>query len=161
VRSSLTTGLDLFDYVEQQNGCDVAAPPPQIPCARPAEELPDDFLCVAQVLRHHVGQGDAIKALEIAQAAGIHLDGTPGSRARRVRHLLEVHFTDLSFPVCADSTGYYRPENADELSHYHANLYGRLRAIALRISTLKKLARIAGYEHAGHTRWQANPPTSA
>jgi len=125
-------------------------------CTATALDLPPAFRAIVGVLENRIGQARAITALEIAAAAGIHPDGTDGSRARRVRQLLEVHFEDLPWPLCADATGYYRPADADELTHYDHNLYGRLISIALRISTLRKLAKRAGWTYAGRGTWSSS-----
>ena len=146
--------MDLFDWA-LENDRKPAAPPPQNPCRRPADELPEEFHAIIRILAERHGQKRAITALQIARAAGIHPNGTDGSRARRIRQTLEVHYSDLPWPICADAQGFYRPENAEDLSHYHANLYGRARSILLRIHNLKLVAKTAGYDYVGRARWEA------
>lgn len=148
---------DLFTWSEKHAGAAIAAPL-QPRCTVPAAGLPSAFRAIVRVLEKRIGQELSITALQIAAAAGLYPDGTDGSRARRIRQLLEVHFDDLPWPLCADATGYYRPIDADELTHYDHNLYGRLHSIALRISTLRKLAKRAGWTYAGHGRWISDTP---
>lgn len=145
--------MDLFAYTQQATGCDPFAAPLPRACDAPADRLPPDCWRLVQVLDTHVGQAAAITAWELAQAAGIHPDGTRGSRERRVRQLIEQHLHRFPWPLCADATGYYRPETADEATHYHRNLYGRLRSIALRIATHRRLCLAAGFTHHGQGRY--------
>ena len=148
--------MDLFTWAEQMASRPIA-PVLQNPFARPAEDVPDEFWAIVHLMHSRIGKDLALTALEIADATELRPDGTPGSRSRHVRHLLEVHFEDLPYVLCADSTGYYRPADTDELSHYHANLRARAVAIFQRLSTFKRLARIAGYHYAGKTRWVREP----
>lgn len=145
--------MDLFDWA-LENDRNPAAPPPQNPCRRPADELPPEFHAIVQVLTDRRGQQHAITALQIARAARIHPNGTDGSRARRIRQTLEVHYSDLPWPICANAHGFYRPQCAQDLSRYHANLYGRARSILLRIRSLKLVAKAAGYDHVFRAHWQ-------
>lgn len=146
--------MDLFTFAETaQPSCTPIAPPMQHPCAAPAQDLPQTFWSIVTILTSRIGKDRAITALQIAAAINLFPDGTDGSRSRRVRDLLELHFPDLPWPLCADDSGYYRPANADELTHYHANLHGRAMAILQRLSTLKRIAPLSGFEYHGHGKW--------
>lgn len=140
--------MDLFAWGERRSR-EAIAPPAQRPGKTPANQLPDDFLAVAETLRHRRGQASAITAWEIAKATGIKPDGSRGSRERYVRELLEKHFLDLPFLIVADRCGFYRPESADDVSHYHRNLRSRLRCLAVRIYGTRRLAQAEGYSHQG------------
>jgi len=147
--------MDLFEHAREQ-GRDPFAPPPQNPCRTPAGALPDEFHAIVSVLRSHIGNRNAITALDIATAAGLWPTCTPATRSRKVRNLIELHDNDLPFFLCGDSNGLYVAQNADDVNHYFRNLDSRIKGIAAKRAARKRQALCDGYVSHGHGLW-SNP----
>ncbi|MBT4822838.1 MAG: hypothetical protein HN742_10845 [Lentisphaerae bacterium] len=157
-REGLTPRMDLFDWATKRDRT-VSAPTPQNPCSTPADALPDEFHAVVDILHHHIGSRNAITALEIATAAELWPTCTPGTRARKIRSLIELHDNDLPFFVCGDSNGLYVAADADDVNHYFRNLTSRIRGIAAKHRARKRRALCDGFIYHGHGQW--SDPESA
>jgi hypothetical protein len=146
--------MDLFDWAhERDRSSPSTAMSPTVPCKLPAEVLPDDFRTVASVLRRRVGADMAITAEDIASAAGLFAGLSRESRRCKVRSVIRRHMLDFDFPVCGDSNGYYIAETPDELAHYHASMHSRIREIAIRMRSVIRQGKAAGFTYHGKGRW--------
>ena len=143
-----------------------AAPPPQPACSTSAtpvhtpgssDQPPADVLRIIDVLRDRRGRTCAITAPAIARSAGLYPDSPPATAGTAVRRLIEQHLDLFPWPIVADSAGYYRPADAEDLTHYCAQLDARMAGIARRYAVTRQLAQRAGYTYHGHGRWSGAP----
>jgi hypothetical protein len=145
--------LPLFAAARQANQSTTPrAPARSIPGAAP--ELPAEVVTIFEHLRAAVGQQRGQTAAEIAEALGI-LPAHP--RARRgdyVRRLINQHKLSAPFLIVADpANGFYRPADADELSHFHRSMRSRIREIALNLRATRLLAVRDGFIRTGSDTW--------
>ena len=132
-----------------------------VPPCSPAFPLPPEFAAIWNVLEQHVGAEDAITAPAIAAAACLWPDMTPVNAGTKVRKILELTQDAWPFPICGDANGYYLAANAEELSHYCANLRSRAFCCHRRFASVRNAGRRAGFEYLGHGRWADSSPSAA
>lgn len=93
---------------------------------------------LTQLLRHARGRRNAITLDRMVKICGL-----PNRRV--AEHLLEHHLEDLGFCVVSGDKGYWRPITADEVNHYQNSLQSRLRKLAKRKSSVRRMAARDGF----------------
>jgi hypothetical protein len=89
------------------------------------------------------GTGNAITI----DALGRHL----GHNSRReTEQFLELHIGDLPFCVVSGASGYFRPEDAEDINHYCNSLRSRIKCLAIRHRTVSQTARKEGFQREGN-----------
>lgn len=144
--------MDLFDWATEHDR-KVSAPARKVPGTMPAGALPPEFHAIVDVLRSCLGPDHSITAEQIANTANLWPDATRESRRCRVRRILRIHFRELPFTICGLSNGYFRPLNAEQVSHYDRSLESRRLEILQRRESFRLLATREGYHHLGLGRW--------
>ncbi len=91
-----------------------------------------------QTLSTRLGQKAAITIAQISENLG-------HKSRRQTETFLEIHIQDIGFCVVSSSNGYYRPEIADEINHYHNALRSRIKCIANRIISVRRAALAEGW----------------
>lgn len=79
-----------------------------------------------------------------------------GCSRRRIERILEDRLEDLGFAIVSGSSGYWRPQSAEEINHYLASLQSRCVKVFLRKKRVARLAAASGFPRTGKTF--ANPP---
>ena len=100
------------------------------------------FDAIVNVLREQRGEKNGVTIDQLTRRAGL-----PGRR--QTEQLLELHLDKFPFAVCSASSGYFRPQTPDELTHYWNSLHSRLCCLARRLGTVRKLALQDGYRFEG------------
>ena len=80
-----------------------------------------------------------------------------GCSRRMVERVLEARLEDLGFVVVSGTSGYWRPETAEEINHYLASLQSRCIKVFLRKKRITRLAASSGFIRCGKTF--ENPPS--
>lgn len=68
---------------------------------------------------------------------------------RETEAFLELHVGDLPFCVVSSAHGYYRPIAAEDINHYHNSIRSRIRCLAIRARTVKRVALAEGWRREG------------
>lgn len=76
---------------------------------------------------------------------------------RTMENILQTRLEDIPFPVIAGTTGYFRPNTAEEINHYLSDLESRNRCVFLRRRTVIRKALAAGFKRVGKRFVDANP----
>jgi len=72
-----------------------------------------------------------------------------GTSRREVEACLEERLADLGFVIVSGTPGLWRPLTAEEVNHYQASLQSRLRKLAIRKRTVRRLAARSGFVREG------------
>lgn len=99
------------------------------------------FYHVRAALRRAEGEKQAITLAALADYAG--------TNRRVVEQLLEERLEELGFVIVSGTAGLWRPKSAEELNHYQASLQSRLRKLAIRKRSVRRLAEKDGFVRTG------------
>jgi len=145
--------LPLFDAARKANHSTTPrAPARLIPGAAP--ELPAEVDAIFSHLRTLVGKDRGQTAAQIAIALDILPDHPQARRGDYVRRLINQHKLSAPFLVVADpANGFYRPADAEELTHFHRSMRSRIREIALNLRATRLLAVRDGFIRTGSDTW--------
>jgi hypothetical protein len=130
-----------------QDACSAPAEIVQEPAVE--EPVPAEFGRLVAAIEPCIGEAQAKTAWDVARETGLGEGMSRLNRERRVRHLVEVHFDRFPWPVCALSTGYFRPVSADEIAHYDAAITSRIMCMFRRRSTFRRACRNDGWPYLG------------
>ncbi len=111
----------------------------------PESEWTDEEVRVWRQIRDRWGRENALRAIDIAEAAGIGADNTPAARSRYVRdlikHLIELHRLPIA-STCGPPYGYYRPWGAQEVNECYRWLVGLALSILKHASVFKRTSKL-------------------
>ena len=136
-----------------------AARPKPVPVPVPTNprrtgiEWTESMTRIWKILRGHVGESQAVTALDIARGAGLWPEACDEDRNRKVRAQIAAFLDELPWPVLAGSDGYWLAKSAAEIEHYDAAQLSRIRHQGARLAKSRRQAKAAGFVYQGKGKW--------
>ena len=97
---------------------------------------------IRQLLKHARGRRNAITLDRIVRLCEL-------PNRRTAEAMMELHLEDLGFCVVSGDKGYWRPLTADDVNHYQASLQSRLKKLAKRKASVRRMAAKDGFVREG------------